>query len=235
MTVHDLHDALNLLPSDLITAADQVRTAPKVKIILWKRMLPVAACFVLLVGLGLMLRGEDTLGHMMKSESAPETPAAMAPVSESQKITADEAIPEEPAAKAPAEEGGASNSTAMGGDEKPVEEELHIDHSHSFEEDTEARNTTAAYCGNMLTTIYMDEMNVTLAGSDSVKITDIMIHLDYEPDRICRCMAEFTVDTEMISGIQVNLTEAFARCEKGQAALTEEQVATLRKIIESLQ
>ena len=35
-------------------------------------------------------------------------------------------------------------------------------------------------------------------------------------------------------GIQVNLTEAFARCERGQAALTEEQVQTIRTIIENL-
>ena len=29
MTVHELHDALNLLPGDLITAVDKLRTAPK--------------------------------------------------------------------------------------------------------------------------------------------------------------------------------------------------------------
>ena len=252
MTVHDLHDALNLLPSDLITAADRVRTGPKAKVIYWKRMIPIAACFVLLVGLGLMLRGEKLLGHMMKTESAPEAPAAMAPVPESQKVTADAApeLPagitqgspaeEEPAAKAPTEApketGSSANSAAMGTDEKAMEEELYIDHSHRFAEQPETvDDPVEGYCGNMLTNIYMDEMQFTLTGSDSVAITDILINLDYDPDQVCRCMAEFTVDTETLAGIQVNLTEAFARCELGQASLTEEQVATLQKIIESLQ
>jgi len=64
-----------------------------------------------------------------------------------------------------------------------------------------------------------------------VMITDIFAWLDYDPDAVCRCMAEFTVDTEILTGIQVNLTEGFARCEKGQAALTEEQVQTIHAIV----
>lgn len=254
MTVHDLHDALNLLPSDLITAADQVRTAPKTKVIYWKRMLPIAACFVLLVGLGLMLRGEGLLGHMMKTESVPEAPAAMAPVPESQKVTADAAAPEapamdEPMMEAPAEEeaaakapteapkdaGSTANSAAMGGDEKAVEEELYIDHSHRYAEQPETvDDPVEGYCGNIVTTVYLNEGDFTLSGSDSVAITDILINLDYDPDQTCRCMAEFTVDTEMISGIQVNLMESFARCDKGQAALTEEQVMLIQNIIDTL-
>ena len=254
MTVHDLHDALNMLPSDLITAADRVRTGSKAKVIYWKRMIPVAACFVLLIGLGLVLRGEDMLGHVMKTESAPEAPAAMAPVPESQKVTADAAAPElpadiavpespaeeEPAAKAPTEApkeaGNSANSAAMGSDEKAAEEELSIDHSHRFAEKPETVDEPVeGYCGNMLTTVYLDGMDFTLTGSDSVAVTDILINLNYDPDQICRCMAEFTVDTETLTGIQVNLTEAFGRCELGQAALTEEQAVTLQKIIESLQ
>ena len=254
MTVHDLHDALNLLPSDLITAADRVRTGPKTKVVYWKRMIPAAACFVLLVGLGLVLRGEDMLGHMMKTESAPEAPAAMAPVPESQKVTADAAAPElpadiavpespaeeEPAAKAPTEApmegGGSSNSASMGTDEKAAEEELHIDHSHRFAEQAETvEDPVEGYCGNMEVSVDIAGHRYVVSGSDAVKVTDILVNLAYDPAQVCRCMAEFTVDTETLTGIQVNLTEAFARCELGQAALTEEQAATLQKIIESLQ
>ena len=47
-------------------------------------------------------------------------------------------------------------------------------------------------------------------------------------------MAEFTVGTEMLDGIEVNLAECFARCEKGQASLTSEQVETIREIIKKL-
>ena len=47
-------------------------------------------------------------------------------------------------------------------------------------------------------------------------------------------MTDITVDTETLTGIQVNLTEAFARCESGQAALSETQVNTIRTIVEGL-
>ena len=53
MTAEKVHDALNLLPADLIAATDRLRTAPRTKIIPWKRLLPVAACLaILLLGAG---------------------------------------------------------------------------------------------------------------------------------------------------------------------------------------
>lgn len=231
MTVHDLHDALNFLPSDLIAAADQVRTARNPKVIPWKRFAAMAAVLALVVGTTLVFgRALHPYMSSAKIESAAEAPAAAAPPMENQ-ITTDEAKPEAPVdvdmEKIPAEEaGGYANG---------MEEELSIDHSHRFAESAEDKKSTAAYCGNMLTTVYLDEVNFTLAGSDSVRITDILIHLDYDPEAVCRCMAEFTVDTETLTGIQVNLIQAFARCEKGQAALTEEQAETIRSIINGLE
>jgi len=91
------------------------------------------------------------------------------------------------------------------------------------------------YCGNMMTTIYLNGAVYSFAGSDSVAVTDILINLDYDPDAVCRCMAEFTVDTETLTGIQISLDQSFARCERGQAALTEEQVKILQEITENLQ
>ena len=231
MTVHELHDALNLLPGDLITAADRWRTAPNPKRIPWKRILPMAACLVLLLGAGLMLRREMLLSHIVMKEAVAEAPMAPAPVE--QEIAADEAKAEAPAAEVPAEDAMVSSSVT--GSENSMEEELCIDHSHRFAEAGDpGEDVPSGYCGNMLTTVYLDEMNFTLAGSYSVTITDILINLNYDPNEVCRCLAEFTVDTEMLPGIEVNLTEGFARCEKGQAALTESQTETIREIIDSL-
>ena len=232
MTVHDLHDALNLLPSDLITAADKVRTAPKAKVIPWKRFAAMAALLTMVLGTALIFdsRMYSYVGDVKLESAVAEAPAAMAPPMEHQ-ITADEALPEPPVdvgmSEIPAEEAT--------GDVNGMEEELDIDHSHRFAEETEERSTTAAYCGNTVTILYLDEMNYTLAGSDSVKITDILTHLEYDPEQICRCMTELTVDTETQTGIQVNLTEAFARCELGQAALTEEKVEIIRSIVNGLE
>ena len=231
MTVHDLHDALNLLPSDLITAADKVRTVPKDEMIPWKRFAAMAALLTLVLGTTLIFNSKmhSYVGDVKMESAVAEAPAAMAPPVEHQ-ITVDEALPEPPVdvgmPEIPAEE--------VTGDVNGAEEGLDVDHSHRFAEETEEGSTAAAYCGNTVTILYLDEMNYTLAGSDSVKITDILTHLEYDPEQICRCMTELTVDTEVLTGIQVNLTEAFARCELGQAALTEAQVKNIRMIIEKL-
>ena len=240
MTAQDLHDALNLLPSDLITAADRVRTASAPKAVRWRKWVSLAAVLALVMGTTLVFQRNIGFDSLKGASAAPESamqqapaaaPMAPAPVEDE----ADEMIPEEPAAEVPAESGSSSVSASMGGDEKAMEEELYMDHSHRFAEGGEEGRSTGAYCGNMLTTVYLEEMNFTLAGSDSVKITDILANLDYDPDAVCSCVAEFTVDTELLSGIHVNLAQGFARCEKGQAALTEEQAQILQDIIDSLE
>ena len=230
MTAEKLHDALNLLPSDLLTATDQLRTAPRAKVIPWKRLISLAACFVLLVGMGLLLRRE-MLDHIMVKQAAPESPAAMAPVPESMEITSDAAAPQAPAMDEPMMEAPAEEA---GGSESSMEEELIIDHSHSFGEESDSTVNSHAYCGNTEVTVTVDGTAHHISGSDAVELTDILVWLDYNPGVVCRCMAEFTVDTETLAGIQVNLTEAFARCEQGQASLTEAQVQTIRRIVENL-
>lgn len=245
MTVHDLHDALNLLPGDLITAADRLRTVPKTKVISWQRWVAKAAVLALVLGAGLVFRHRILPGvGGLKMENAAEAPAAMAPapmeIQVREDLAADEATPEEmkPAApqEAPAESGMSSNSTTQGSDEKTMEEELYIDHSHSFTEESQTvENPVEGYCGNLMVTIYTDGAEYSLSGSDAVAITDILINLDYDPDHICRCVAEFTVDTETLTDIQVSLGQAFARCEQGQAALTERQARIIQEIIDSLQ
>lgn len=230
MTVHDLHDALNLLPADLIAAADRQRTARKTAVIPWKRWVSLAACLVLMLSAALMFRETILPGMGGKSEAAPEAPAAAAPMAPENgiitEVPAEEAQLEAPAADA-------AGSSSMQAAAEP-EEELCIDHSHRFAEAAEEDRNAVGYCGNMQTTVYLKGTAFTFAGSDSVTMTDILIHLDYDPEALCRCMTEFTVDTEMITGIEVNLTEGFARCEKGQAALTEKQAAILQEIIDSL-
>lgn len=54
MTAEQLHDALSLLPSDLIAAADKLRTAPRKAVIYWRKYAAIAACAVLVLGCGLL-------------------------------------------------------------------------------------------------------------------------------------------------------------------------------------
>lgn len=89
----------------------------------------------------------------------------------------------------------------------------------------------SGYCGNTVTKVTVDGETYSFWGGDSVDLTDILINLAYDPARVCRCMAEFTVDTEFGTGYGVNLTESFARCEAGQADLTAEQTEIIQGVL----
>lgn len=90
----------------------------------------------------------------------------------------------------------------------------------------------SGYCGNTVTKVTLDGEEYSFWGGDSVTLTDIVINLAYDPESVCRCLPEFTVDTEFGDGYGVNLTESYVRCEAGQAALTAEQAETIRDILE---
>jgi len=90
----------------------------------------------------------------------------------------------------------------------------------------------SGYCGNTQTTLYIDGEAYTFMYDESVTLTDILINLDYDPNKVCRCATEYTVDTEFGKGYGINLSEGYARCEKGQADLTAGQLDQIRSIIE---
>ena len=106
-------------------------------------------------------------------------------------------------------------------------------HGHApAEEPLTVADPVSGYCGNTVTTIHLDGQDYSFCGSDSVTLTDILINLAYDPDQVCKCLPEFTVDTEFSGGYGVNLAESYARCESGQAALTAEQTDAIRDVLE---
>jgi len=109
------------------------------------------------------------------------------------------------------------------------------EHQHELAKEPQIiDNPVSGYCGNIMTTVYLDGKEISFMYDDSVVLTDILINLAYDSEKICRCMAEFEVDTESGKGYEVNLTEGFVRFEGGQAELTEEQAARMKEIIERL-
>ena len=110
-------------------------------------------------------------------------------------------------------------------------------HSLTFDEQIEIvdkpnSSTVDVYCGNTQTTIHFDKSNkYTFMGGNSVTLTDLLRNLDYEPDRICKCLPEYTVDTEFGTGYGIHLTEGYARYNGGQVDLTKEQVEQITEII----
>ena len=106
-------------------------------------------------------------------------------------------------------------------------------HSHApAEESLTVDDPVVGYCGNTITDVVLNDETFSFWGGDSVTLTDILINLSYDPDQICRCLPEFTVNTEFGSGYSVSLSDAYARCESGQAALTAEQVEQIQGILE---
>lgn len=88
MNAEQFHDALSLLPSDLIAETDKLRASPKSRVIPWKRWVSLAACLVLIFGCGWAVVRSGLLGFsggsMEKAsfdeaaaECAPQEPAAM--------------------------------------------------------------------------------------------------------------------------------------------------------------
>ena len=90
----------------------------------------------------------------------------------------------------------------------------------------------SGYCGNTQTTIYFDDgKSFTFMSGNSVTITDILVNLKYDKNKLCKCLPEYTVDTEFGIGYGINITSCYARCDKGQAELTQEQIDKLKEII----
>lgn len=108
------------------------------------------------------------------------------------------------------------------------------DHTHAPADDPQTvDDPVTGYCGNTMTTIVLDGKEYTFMGSDSVNLTDILINLKYDPMRVCRCAPEFTVKTEFGEPYGVNLTQGYARCDEGQADLTEEQIEQIKEILDN--
>lgn len=108
------------------------------------------------------------------------------------------------------------------------------DHTHqSAAEEQTVSDPVTGYCGNTITKIYFDEdKSYEFWGGESVTVTDILINLSYDKNKLCKCLPEYTVDTELGTGYGINLSAGYARCDKGQADLTAEQVDKLKDIVE---
>lgn len=107
MTPETLHDALGLLPGDLITAVDKLRSKAPKKQVHWMRYASIAACLALILyGAGLFLHPAERMNQ--QTESVMEAPAAPAGVDSGNEMgtpqcdCAPAEVMEEAAPKAPA-------------------------------------------------------------------------------------------------------------------------------------
>lgn len=107
---------------------------------------------------------------------------------------------------------------------KKDEEESH-DHNLASVPQVNEPEEPNLYCGNTVTTFIINGTNYSIMYGNSVAVTDLLRTLDYDPQRLCKCLPEFDVETEFSDEpYGVNLTEGYVRCSKGQAELTQEQI-----------
>ena len=70
----------------------------------------------------------------------------------------------------------------------------------------------------------------SISEQDAAALRKILSKLNYNPHKVCRCLPQFTLE---ISGVKygIHLDEGYARCDKGQAPLTQEQLLAIREIL----
>lgn len=132
--------------------------------------------------------------------------------------------------------GGGGGPVSPEGEAVPLPEEEPCAHQPS-QGDNVVEHEAAGYCGSTVTTVSRETRmggepwEASFWGDDSVALTDLLRYLDYSGD-VCRCLPEYSVDTEFGTDYGVNLTEGYARHNGGQTDLTEEQVSEIREILE---
>lgn len=113
--------------------------------------------------------------------------------------------------------------------EKPTHE-----HELATEPQVNDENGPGGYCGNTVTKVTVDNETYEFMYGESVTLTDMLLKLEYDPEQLCKCRAEYTVDTEFGEGYEINLQEGFVRHEGGQVSLTQEQLDTVTDIMNRL-
>jgi len=212
MTSETLHDAITLLPTDLITEADKKRSAPRAPI-RWQRYAAMAACCALVMAGSMWCL--QILSRGGAKEAAAEVPAAM-------QITIDEAAPEEmPAEAAPKAEAAAPESAA--GEAVP-ETSICTDSNQSA--DTGCYGTTIPEV-----TISGACESRILTSDERLTLSRLLSGLTYRTEDVCECIAEITVTVNGEEKFFINLDEGFVRGPQGQAKLTQTQTETLRELL----
>ena len=70
----------------------------------------------------------------------------------------------------------------------------------------------------------------SLSDEDGAALLDIVKSLRYNPHKVCRCLPQFKFEIGSKS-YGLHLREGYARCDKGQANLTEDQIQEIREIL----
>ena len=78
------------------------------------------------------------------------------------------------------------------------------------------------------TTVYFNNgKSYSFIADKSADMVEILMNLKYEKAKLCNCLPEYKIDIGFETHYGINLTEGYARCDKGQADLTKKQIEVL--------
>lgn len=211
MTVETLHDAITLLPGDLIAEADKKRTAPKAPV-RWQRYAAMAACFALVTCASLWCV------QLLSPRKTTESCTAEAPAVMQETAAANDAA----AAAAPAA------AEAAPKEECAPEEQV----GGGIQDSASGESSGTGCYGTTVpqVTVSGDFEPRELSSEERVTLARLLSELEYRPEDICECIAEITVTVNGEDRFFINLDEGFVRGPQGQAQLTQAQIDTLREI-----
>ena len=79
-------------------------------------------------------------------------------------------------------------------------------------------------------TVVVEGVGYSVSGEDAIAAAEFLQELEYNPAKVCKCLPQFRVVTQDGS-YGIHLNEGYARCEEGQASLTQEQIDILRALV----
>lgn len=94
---------------------------------------------------------------------------------------------------------------------------------------THYENPTAGATKPVTASIAVTGAKYFLSAEDAATVLEILKGLEYNPAKLCKCLPQFRVVTQT-EDYGVHLSEGYARCDAGQAKLTQEQIDIIREI-----
>lgn len=201
-----IHDALTLLPPDLVQQTDLLRSKSGKRTVRWLPIVSAAACLVLVTGSLLLL--QSGVRKSAPTEAAAEAPAMMQAAPMVPETCFDEAPAMEEAAEAPAAEAPDTDASRNNS------------------------NTTAA--GTKFAapvTLHTAGTSCTLDSEDSAALNEMLTSLDYNTLPETDMPTGITAESDVIGHITLNLAGGYARKDGMQAFLSEEQIEMIREML----
>ncbi len=105
---------------------------------------------------------------------------------------------------------------------------MQMPHVHRIPHEEQMRAARTVWDDDMMTATVLgaDDAQYDCVGEDAMYLTTLVADMIFRPEQVCKCEAEMQIQTSM-GTVEISLSDAFVRCEQGQASLTQAQLQKL--------